>query len=256
MADSFIHLSASARQVAGALAEVHQATVVELAASAGVSKSTVAKTLTALERAGAAQRMVRETEDGIREADLWSPGPGLSALLFSTAAAEDGCNDADVPVNADETDWFGTAITDRGDVPEPVTRPRGESIDTADGAAPGSDPSSAHTSTEAAACPENSAVVGAAKPCTDAAQLGVAATFPDTAVTTPPTERLAPGGLAQLVAAALARHPDIDYTPTQLSHLLGGRSSGAITNALEKMIKDGVAVRTCDKPKRYRHGAA
>ena len=40
-----------------------------------------------------------------------------------------------------------------------------------------------------------------------------------------------------------------------LSHMLGGRSSGAIHNVLEKMIKTGVAVRTSDKPKRYRHSA-
>ena len=38
-----------------------------------------------------------------------------------------------------------------------------------------------------------------------------------------------------------------------LSHMLGGRSSGAIHNVLEKMIKVGAAVRICDKPKRYRH---
>ena len=58
-----------------------------------------------------------------------------------------------------------------------------------------------------------------------------------------------------MVAATLAAHPDIEYTPTQLSHLLNGRSSGAITNAIEKMVKAGSAVRTCDKPKRYRHAA-
>ena len=69
------------------------------------------------------------------------------------------------------------------------------------------------------------------------------------------TGRLAAGELAAMVAEVLAAHPDIEYTPTMLSHLLGGRSSGAVHNVLQKMIKAGAAVRTCDKPKRYRHAA-
>jgi len=81
MPDSAVpHLSAAARLVAGALAEVHETTVVVLADAAGVSKSTVAKTLSLLEDSGAATRIVRET-DGIREADLWSPTSALASLL-------------------------------------------------------------------------------------------------------------------------------------------------------------------------------
>ena len=71
-----------------------------------------------------------------------------------------------------------------------------------------------------------------------------------------PRQRLAPGGLAELVGSALAAHPDIDYTPTMLSNLLGGRSAGAVHNVLEKMHAAGTAVRVCDKPKRYRHAGA
>jgi len=52
------------------LAEVHQATASELNALAGVSKSSVAKTLGMLEEQKAAIRTVRE-QDGFREADLW-----------------------------------------------------------------------------------------------------------------------------------------------------------------------------------------
>jgi hypothetical protein len=69
-------------------------------------------------------------------------------------------------------------------------------------------------------------------------------------------QRLASGGLAALVADALARRPDIDFTPTMLSNLLGGRSAGAIANVLEKMRDSGTATRTCDKPKRYKHTVA
>ena len=64
-----VHLSAYARLVAEALSKAEQSTVVALTDEAGVSKSTVAKTLALLERADAAIRTVRE-DDGVREADL------------------------------------------------------------------------------------------------------------------------------------------------------------------------------------------
>lgn len=47
---SAVHLSASARLVAGALAQVERTTVVTLANAAVVSKSTVAKSPAVLER--------------------------------------------------------------------------------------------------------------------------------------------------------------------------------------------------------------
>jgi len=82
-----------------------------------------------------------------------------------------------------------------------------------------------------------------------------------TNTTVPPCEstpggragRLAAGELAAMVAAVLAAHPDIEYTPAMLSHMLGGRSSGAIHNALERQVKIGTAVRVCDRPRRYQH---
>ena len=91
-------LSASARLVARALAETHETTVVALTAATGVSKSTVAKALTLLERAGVAQRTVHETDDGAREADLWSPEPGLGGLLFA-AAVDTGYGHAEKLLN-------------------------------------------------------------------------------------------------------------------------------------------------------------
>jgi hypothetical protein len=62
--------------------------------------------------------------------------------------------------------------------------------------------------------------------------------------------RLRPGGLRALVADALARRPDLAFTPTQLSNMLG-RSAGAIANALVTLCEQGVAVQTQDKPRAY-----
>jgi hypothetical protein len=63
--------------------------------------------------------------------------------------------------------------------------------------------------------------------------------------------RLKPGALRGLVEQHLADHPEQDYTPTALGHLLG-RSSGAIANALEKLVADKYAVMVKAKPRTYR----
>ena len=65
--------------------------------------------------------------------------------------------------------------------------------------------------------------------------------------------RLASGGLRALVVEFLESRPDAEFTPTSLSHLLGGRSSGAIANCLSVLTEQGVVERTSDKPRRYRY---
>lgn len=65
--------------------------------------------------------------------------------------------------------------------------------------------------------------------------------------------RLASGGLRALVVELLASRPEVEFTPTSLSHLLGGRSSGAIANCLSALTEQGVVERTSDKPRRYRY---
>jgi len=250
-----VKLSVSARLVAGALAEAHETTVLALTQSAGVSKSTVAKTLTLLERADAARRTVRES-DGVREADLWSPGPGLGPLLF-TGAADSGYGHAGMLLDTAEA-ALSTAATasDGSEAPEPSARkeslpdtaPEDEASDFYNRAV-GDEPTERPANQGVTA--EPSARGAIAQPEVTQAE--------DTPSVTPHggvQGRLAPGGLAAMVAAALAAHPDIEYTPTQLSHLLDGRSAGAIHNVLEKMIKAGSVMRTCDRPKRYRYAAA
>lgn len=228
-------LSPAQRQVAGVLAEVHGATIVEITAVVGVSKSTVAKTLTLLEAAGAAQRTVH-TDGEIRMADTWSPTPLTGTVLIAAASgdrpgyghaeklltlthSEDVRPETDVKKELGGRD--GTveeAALDESDGTEPPHTTRREPIE------------------QAVASANGNAGAGDAEP----------------ALTGGTPERLATGELAEMVAAALAARPDVDYSPTMLSHLLGGRSSGAIANALERMVAKGAAVRTCEAPKRYR----
>lgn len=86
----------------------------------------------------------------------------------------------------------------------------------------------------------------------DAASPAPATSTPrgDTATVPGPQKRLAPGALRGQVEDWLRDHPDQNFGPTEIGRKLL-RSSGAVANALEKLVANGVAVRTSDKPKRY-----
>ena len=62
--------------------------------------------------------------------------------------------------------------------------------------------------------------------------------------------RLAAGALQGMVQDLLTEHPG-DHGPTAIGRALG-RSSGAVANALERLVTAGWAVRTNDRPRRYR----
>jgi hypothetical protein len=64
-------------------------------------------------------------------------------------------------------------------------------------------------------------------------------------------ERLAPGALRGMVEDFLRDHPGAEFGPTAIAKELGGKSSGAVSNALDKLVADSVAVKTQDKPRRF-----
>jgi hypothetical protein len=64
-------------------------------------------------------------------------------------------------------------------------------------------------------------------------------------------DRAAPRPLRPEVAAHLATYPDKDFTPGEIGKVLD-RSSGAVANALDKLVQEGQAVLTSEKPHRYR----
>lgn len=63
--------------------------------------------------------------------------------------------------------------------------------------------------------------------------------------------KLRSGELRGQVEDHLQEHPGTEFSPVEIGNKLG-RSSGAVSNALEKLTDEGIAVRTSDKPKRYR----
>ena len=69
---------------------------------------------------------------------------------------------------------------------------------------------------------------------------------------TAPTDkdRLRKGGLRALVEEYLTTHPGESFGPAKIGKDLV-RSGGAVNNALEKLVADGYAIKTCEAPKRF-----
>ncbi len=58
------------------------------------------------------------------------------------------------------------------------------------------------------------------------------------------------GQLRAMVLAHLQAHPRLDFGPAELAHVLQ-RSRGAVTNACQRLVQHGLAVRTRQQPQRY-----
>ena len=69
---------------------------------------------------------------------------------------------------------------------------------------------------------------------------------------TTPAARLASGELRRQVAAYLSEHSDRDHTPGEVAGGLGGRSTGAVGNALKTLVDQGDAALSRTSPNRYR----
>ena len=64
-------------------------------------------------------------------------------------------------------------------------------------------------------------------------------------------ERMGRGALREAVLNTLMGRAGTEMSPVEISKFLGGKSVGAVTNALEKLAGQGVITRTQDKPRRF-----
>jgi len=63
--------------------------------------------------------------------------------------------------------------------------------------------------------------------------------------------RLGSGALRAMVVAHLTEHLGRSFTPGEIAHALGGRSTGAIGNALETLVERGQVTCTHTRPRRF-----
>ncbi|MEU0533467.1 hypothetical protein [Amycolatopsis tolypomycina] len=83
-----------------------------------------------------------------------------------------------------------------------------------------------------------------------AAERGKDTPAEDAATDASKKERLPKGALYELVRGFLQEHPGEEFGPAKIGTELV-RSSGAVNNALEKLVKNGLATKTCEAPKRF-----
>jgi biotin operon repressor len=190
-------------------------TTADLSTHAGIGKSTAGKILAHWATDGSVTRTPGIAEGGRRAADLWSINDTGHATSATTAAA------TSTEHSAETTD------------PDPIPTGTTPSVigQVNDSQSPDDPPQDA-----------NRATTGLNAGGSDAASKGGG----------PPLKvrRLPPGGLRGLVEDWLRDHPGEQFSPNAIGKELG-RSSGAVHNALEKLVVDGYAIKASEKPKRY-----
>jgi hypothetical protein len=196
-------------------------TSAHLATAAKIGRSTAQKILVKWATEGSATRIPGTTDTGRRPADTWAIA------------------DPDTPPDASDAEPDHGDDPQQDNVAEAPDVPDSDDADDVDDDGQGSTGTEPVTSTAAEPATEN---VG---DHTHPSTTEVASDAPTT------RKRLAPGALHGMVEDYLRDHPNEDFGPVAIATALGGKSSGAVSNALDRMVKAGIAVRTSYKPKRY-----
>ncbi len=236
-----------------ALHAAPNSTAADLSAAAKIGKSTAQKILVKWAADGSVTRTAGIAEGGRRAADLWAitevDSTQADPTPVDTAAAEDTDTTDTTQAEPVAPDADDSTVTDGDPVEQTETA--------ADGAQDPADSDKADTVEAELVVAEVSDADGADGATTDGDTTTEdgATTDGDTTTedgaTTEKKARLAPGGLRGMVEDYLRDHPGEEFGPTAIANALGGKSSGAVSNALDKLVEGGVAAKTQDKPRRF-----
>jgi hypothetical protein len=237
-----------------ALHATPNSTAADLSVAAKIGKSTAQKILVKWANDGSVTRTAGIAEGGRRAADLWAitevDATQADPTPVDTAEAEDADTtdtthtEPEAPVVVQDAPATDDATDVEGDPVEPMDA---TPTDTA------ADDAQDLVETEEADLVEAEPVVAeVSEPAADGAATDVDRPTEDGAdATSEKKARLAPGGLRGMVEDYLRDHPGEEFGPTAIANALGGKSSGAVSNALDKLVEDGVAAKTQDKPRRF-----
>ncbi|MET9076994.1 hypothetical protein ABZX95_33715 [Streptomyces sp. NPDC004232] len=241
------------------------ATAAELALAAGLGRSTTGKALVTLEEHGLAIRTPGGHDGPRRTPDRWRVAPISDSTIGDAESAQD-------PVNAEPAEPASSATpepsadsADNEDAPAdeapPVTPAvpddEADASNAAANAAPQTPPSEATQSEDGGSGDAPHATDGNGAPTAEAPPAAQASPKRQTAA---PVEacalpggkqRLAPGALRQMVIDHLSAHPGEAFTATGISRVIE-KSSGAIANALVKLVIENIAEQVSDRPRTYR----
>lgn len=210
-------------------------TSTQLAGAAEIGKSTAGKILLAWHKNGSVTRTPGITTGGRRAADLWA--------INATSTDDDSESTEHTPANdnsaeaklGDATARVHKRTQQATASPHPDTTNEVPPIDDEAGQEINTEPTvKAKDAQPTAPVPDH--------PATNTSAAEGSASGKRT--------RLKPGVLHGMVEDYLRDHPDDEFGPTRVARDLN-RSSGAVNNALERLAKDGTAVKTKEHPKRF-----
>ncbi len=246
-------------KVRAALTANPASTTAALAMAAGVGRSTAAKILARWGRDGTA---IRTAGDGPRNPDTWvlapsdrnaTPEPGTEDTRpdTTTSDATDGTEAAEETI----ADTDGATIADTTAAQDTTTGP--DAVDDAESPAPDATNdevgpvTAADVESDTSPVPDTSPGDPADSTTgTEPSSAEPPAVADTTETARPDKDRLPKGGLRAMVEEYLTEHPGEDFGPAKIGKDLG-RSGGAVNNALEKLVADGYARKTCEAPKRF-----
>ncbi|WP_246128153.1 MarR family transcriptional regulator [Amycolatopsis rhizosphaerae] len=212
-------------------------TAAELSVAAKIGKSTAQKILAHWAGDGSVTRTAGIAEGGRRAADLWAitEAENIVAECAPVNCLDDADHIAAVPATSDGPEGSGTRTLTEGDATEeantePCATPADDAQDMADNEAEPATAGVAEGPNDSAATDTGTSTAGDGRER---------------------SERLASGALRGMVEDYLRDHPGEEFGPTAIAKALGGKSSGAVSNALDKLVESKTAVKTKDKPRRF-----
>jgi predicted transcriptional regulator len=241
-------LPPAALTVASLLSAETGTSIAELAEKARLSRTTASKALTALESTGTARRENGGRDGAHRAPDQWFATARADHAQPATADLDDATPPVDVVA---EPEPLPEAIVEPGEQanPQPESAdgepdgPSGGQVQDEPAPAPPVEPANTQDPQSATSATPHQAKPAKKTPATPAAP-----------ATAPGGEerRLPKGGLRTMVAEHLEGNPELVITASKLGKLLD-RSSGAVANALDKLIELGAVEQVGDKPRTFRH---
>ena len=227
--------TAATRGVWAALIAQPGSAAASLADAAGISRPTAAKALALLEKAGLAARTEGGRDGSKRLPDQWQPVIGTEDAGASDIESADAAEPEPAEVPVEEATRS----------PEPAEPEPSDSADDADAASVAPPVPEAE---QAGTAEEDEREPAQRRKPRSGARTGKPATAPKTDAG---TSRLGSGQLRDMVLKHLRDHPDEDFSPSAMGKSLA-RSSGAISNACDRLQADDAVIRTSDKPRKFR----
>ncbi|MEU9018571.1 MarR family transcriptional regulator [Actinomadura sp. NPDC048394] len=251
------------------------ATVGTIAAMAGVSRATVARTLTALEGDGRAVRTRGGRDGGKQQPDTWhatdatGPDDAAPANTEADAAPTGPAPDvsADGPEEAPSGGANGGGGTDAEEIDETAPGAATTDADGGEDAEAKLDPAAVAEARDALTALRDGVTAAlaaleagdgnAALVAAEGAYSGsglvrrlVRAAAQGPVRTASGRVRSQPGAMRAKVAAHLDAHPGTAFTPHEVAKVIG-HSAGAVSNALDRLAEAGHAELVCERPRRF-----